>query len=128
MNAERSNGGREPQNIEERTLTYASHAVYLLRVLHGQDDRAGWVIGNQYLRVVLSIGANVSEARSGESCKDFIHKMQISQKEARECLFRLKLMALTSMLPPKRIEPLLGEIDEIIAIITTIIKNTKRND
>lgn len=79
MNAERSNGGREPQNIEERTLTYASHAVNLLRVLHGQDDRAGWVIGNQYLRVVLSIGANVSEARSGESRKDFIHKMQVSQ-------------------------------------------------
>ena len=54
--------------------------------------------------------------------------MQISQKEARECLFHLKLMTLTNMLPPKRLEPLLGETDEIVAIITTIIKNTKRNE
>ena len=128
MNAEENEEPDEPQDIEERTLAYAARAVNLFRVLQEQDDRAGWIVGNQYLCAAVSIGANVSEARSGESRKDFIHKMQISQKEARECLFHLKLMTLTNMLPSKRLEPLLGETDEIIAIITTIIKNTKRND
>lgn len=54
--------------------------------------------------------------------------MQLAQKEARESLFHFKLMALTNMLPPPRLEPLINGTDEIIAIITTIIKNTKRND
>ena len=128
MSAEESDDREGPQDIEERTLAYAPRAVNLFRALQEQGDRSGWIAGDQYLRAAVSVGANVSEARSGESRKDFIHKMQISQKEARECVFHLKLMALTNMLPAKRLEPLVGETDEIIAIITTIIKNTKRND
>ncbi len=122
MKAEESSGDhQEPQDIEERTLAYAARAVNLFRVLQDQDDRAGWIVGNQYLRAAVSIGANVSEARSGESRRDFVHKLQISQKEGRECLFHLKLLALSNILPAHRLDPLIGKTREIVAIITTTI-------
>jgi four helix bundle protein len=71
-------------DIEERTLGYALRSVKLYQYLQSKRDGAGWIIGKQFLRSATSIGANVSEAQSGESRADFIHKYAIAQKEARE--------------------------------------------
>jgi len=78
---------KQPKEIRARTFAYALRAVRLYQYLQGKKDGAGWILGKQYLRASTSIGANVAEAQAGESRADFIHKLAIAQKEARESLF-----------------------------------------
>ncbi len=101
--------GGGPVDIRTRLLRYAVRAVNLYRYLQAQTDGAGWVIGKQYLRSATSIGANLQEAKSAESRADFIHKYGLAQKEARESLYWLQLMAESELLPRTRLDPLLQE-------------------
>jgi four helix bundle protein len=130
MKGERSRKGVErdgkPWDIAEQTLEYGVRAVRLYRALCEKKDGAGWVIGKQYLRAATSIGANIAEAQSAESKADFVHKYGIAQKEARESEYWLNLLEKAQILPPGRLKPLQEETGEIIAIITTIIVNSKR--
>ena len=80
------------RDIRERCLEYALWAIKLYQFLQAGKDGAGWILGKQYLRSATSIGANLEEAQSGQSKADFIHKMSISQKEARESLYWLYLL------------------------------------
>jgi len=82
------------------------------------------VIGKQYLRAATSIGANIEEARASESRADFVHKLGIAQREARECLFWLRLLD-SRIISHSRLKPLTKETDELIAIITAIVVKTK---
>ncbi|MBN2535384.1 MAG: four helix bundle protein [Spirochaetales bacterium] len=93
--------------------------------LHNSNG-AGWIIGKQFLRSATSIGANIQEAQSSESKADFIHKCSISQKEARESHYWLRLLAASKIIESENLQPLIQETDEIIAIITKIIMNTKK--
>jgi len=83
------------------------------------------VLGKQYLRAATSIGANVEEAQSAESRPDFVHKYGIAQKEARESLYWLKLLAESGIIPSRRLTPLMKETEELFAVITGIILSTK---
>jgi four helix bundle protein len=89
-------------------------------------DGAGWVLGKQYLRAATSIGANVEERQSAESRLDFVHKYGIPQKEARESLYWLRLLAESGIIPSQRLKPLMKETEELFAVITGIIVSTKR--
>ena len=120
-------GQGEAPDIQGRTLEYAVRAVRLFQVLQAQPDRAGWTIGRQYLRAATSIGANVAEAQSGESRPDFLHKLSIAQKEARESLFWLQLLERAEIVAPTRLAELKKETNEIIAVLAAIILSTRRN-
>jgi four helix bundle protein len=78
-------------------------------------------IANQLLHSGTAIGSNLEEAKAGQSRADFIAKARISLKEARESHFWLRLIE-REILDPKRIHPLVEEANEIVAILTTIIK------
>lgn len=95
-------------------------------MLQERDDRAGWLIGKQFLRSATSIGANVAEARSGESRKDFVHKLQIAMKEARESLYWLRLLAEAEVLPAARLADLMDETDQLIRILVSIVRSSLR--
>lgn len=112
--------------IEQRCLDYAVRAIKLYRFLEEKQDSVSLIIGKQYLRSSTSIGANVAEAQSAESRADFIHKLAVAQKEARESLYWLKLLINAEVVSPKRLNALMQETDEIIAILSTIIINTKK--
>jgi four helix bundle protein len=116
------------RDIREQSFEYALRAIKLYRFLQEGQDGAGLVLGKQYLRSATAIGANIEEAQSGQSRADFIHKFSISQKEARESLYWLRLMAKSEIVAPERIDSLIQETEEIIAIITTIIRRTKQNN
>jgi four helix bundle protein len=121
----------QPWHIRERAFKYALRAIKLYQFLQEGKDGAGWVLGKQYLRAATSIGANIEEAQSGESRADFIHKLSIAQKEARESLYWLRLLAESKIVPSNRITSLIQETQELIAVITSIIikvKNKKKND
>lgn len=117
---------KPPLDIHERAFKFSLRAVKLHQFLQGRRDRAGWRIGDQFLNSETSIGANLEEAQSGESRADFVHKVGIAQKEARECLYWLRLLAESGLVPKERLGDLLGESDQLIAILTAILVNTKR--
>jgi four helix bundle protein len=122
MNAERA----IVKDIDERALQYAVRAAKLFRHIKFAKDELGLILVRQYFRSATSIGANLAEAQSGETRKDFIHKSCIAQKEARESHYWLKVMSATGVITPTRLTDLLQETSEIIAVITAIIRNSKR--
>jgi four helix bundle protein len=117
---------KEPEDIRRRTYGYSLRAIKLYRALQEGKDGAGWVLGKQYLRAATSIGANVEEAQSGESRLDFVHKYGIAQKEARESIYWLKLLAEFGIVSLPRLKPLIKETEELFAVITGIILSAKR--
>jgi four helix bundle protein len=125
MKDEKRPQGR-PADIRKRCFQYALRALKLYRFLDEQRDGAGRLLAKQYVRAATSIGANLQEALSGESRADFIHKYGIAQKEARESLYWLELMAESGLVPRSRLDPLIQETNELIAILTTIIVKSKR--
>jgi four helix bundle protein len=76
------------------------------------------------LRSGTSIGANVEEASAGQSRKDFLAKMSIASKEARETKYWLRLLQ-KSKLVDIDVTNELAKIDELIRILTAIVKTTK---
>jgi four helix bundle protein len=78
------------------------------------------------LRSGTSIGANIEEAVGGVSDKDFIAKMSIAYKEARETKYWLKLLHETNYLSDKQFNTLLEDCEELLKILYTII-NTSKN-
>ena len=73
---------KSPFDIKERTFLFGVRVVKLVGRL--PRNVAGLEIGRQLIRAGTSVGANVEEAQSGESKRDFVHKMGIAAKEARE--------------------------------------------
>src|SRR3954454_12980011 len=97
----------QPKDICERALDYALRAIDLFDHLQQSSNRAGWVIANQYLRAATSIGANMEEAKAGESRSDLSHKCSIALKEARESLFWLRLLERSKIVAASRLAPLI---------------------
>jgi len=116
----------KPRDIRARSFEYALRAVKLYQHLQEQRDGAGWVLGKQYLRAATSIGANIEEAQASESRADFVHKLGIAQNEARESLFWLRLLSETQIVSSTKLNPLLGETEELVAVITSIVVNAKK--
>ena len=115
----------KPPDIRSRAFQYALRAIKLYQHLQGQRDGAAWVLGKQYLRSACSVGANIEESQSGESRADFVHKLGIAEKEARESLYWLRLIAESGIVQTKKLDPLMKETEELIAVLASIILSTK---
>lgn len=113
-------------NIQERSFQFACSIVALHRELVKRDATVRLLAG-QLLRSATSIGANLEEATAGQSRADFISKCSIALKEARETHYWLKLLRATELLSSEEANPLLREANELVAILTTIVKNSKNN-
>jgi len=82
-------------------------------------------IARQLLKSGTSIGANSEEAQGGHSKKDFIAKIQIAYKEARETYYWLRLLRDTELLNPKLSASLIKDCDELLRILVAILKSSK---
>lgn len=116
----------EPQinPIKEKSFAFALQIVKLYQQL--QDQRE-YVLSKQLLRSGTSIGANVEEATAAESRADFIHKMKIAMKEARETHYWLRLLDKSNMSVDYDLGDLLPQVDEISRILTSITKTAIEN-
>ena len=85
-----------------------------------------YVIAKQLLRSGTSIGANVEEATAAQSKKDFIAKMSIASKEARETNYWLRLLKDSKISREIDLSKHLEESEEIIKIITAIVKTSQK--
>lgn len=88
-------------------------------------DKKEFVLSKQVLRSGTSIGANIQEAVASQSKRDFIHKLSISLKEARETQYWLNLLKDSSYIPKPEFNKLNNSCDEIKKILTSIILTTK---
>jgi len=120
------NGRGRKRDICGRTFAFALRVVKLCKHLNEQSvvDRA---LVNQLIRAGTSIGANVEEAQSAQSRADFLSKISIACKEARETLYWLRLISASEQSITDDMASIVRQADELIAILTTIINNTKEN-
>ena len=82
-------------------------------------------LATQLLRSGTSIGANVEGSQGVQSKADFISKLAIACKEARETHYWLRLLAATDVVPEPKLIPLIDEANQLVAILTTIIRNSR---
>ena len=113
-----------PRNIQERSFEFALRIVELHDYLATKRGAAR-VIARQLLKSGTSVGANLEEATAAQSKADFVSKCSIAAKEARETRFWLRLLTGCKSVPVQRIAPLVIEAGEIVAIMTTIVKNAQ---
>lgn len=83
-----------------------------------------YVLSKQLLKAGSSIGANAEEALAGQSRADFLSKMSIASKEARESNYWLRLIRDSNILEDSFVKPLIEESSEIICMLTSIVKTT----
>ncbi|HTM65645.1 MAG TPA: four helix bundle protein [Flavipsychrobacter sp.] len=79
--------------IAKKSFDFALKAISIYRDLQESKE---FILSKQFLRAATSIGANVSEATAAQSRKDFIAKMAIASKEARETDYWLRLLMASS--------------------------------
>ncbi|MEA2011465.1 MAG: four helix bundle protein [Verrucomicrobiota bacterium] len=111
--------------IGDRTFEFAVRIIRLCQYLE-KKDRVSLTLANQLLRSGTSIGANAEEAQAGQSKADFIAKMSISRKEARETLYWLKLLKATKLVDENMISEIIKESDELVRILTSIVKSAQK--
>ena len=108
-------------DIYERAFQFACRVLKMDRAL-AKDRRVNRNAMNQLVRSASSIGSNLEEARAGQSKADFHAKLRIALKEARESHYWLRLLHASGCIRTARIQPLVDEANEIVAILTTIAK------
>ncbi len=92
------------------------------------NEQKNYVLAKQLLRSGTSIGALVRESKHAESKKDFIHKLQIAQKEAEETGYWIDLLFHSELLEESIYNDLRGHCEELIRILTSILKTLKSNN
>ena len=109
--------------IYEKSMSFAVRTVKLYQYL--SKDKHEYVLSKQLLRSGTSIGANVREAKYGQSRNDFIAKMSIALKEVSETEYWLELLNKTDFLTDEQYRSISADCSEIAKIHTSIVKSTK---
>lgn len=109
--------------IQQKSFQFAVRIINLYKYL--TNDKKEFVLSKQILRSGTSIGANIEESIGGQSEKDFLSKLSIAYKEARETIYWLKLLKETDYISKNEFESLFNEADEICKILAKIIITLK---
>ena len=104
-----------------KTKSY-NFALNIIKLCVKLKDEKHFEITNQLLKSGTSIGANVEEALAGQRKKDFFAKMSIASKEAREANYWLRLLRDSGLLQKQDINKLIQISEELIKILTSIVK------
>jgi len=115
----------KPDNVVQiKSYAFALRIVKLH--LYLKNEKKEYVLSKQILRSGTSIGANVEEAIGGQSDKDFLSKLSIAYKEARETHYWARLSADSGFIKSAERESLLRDCDELLKIIGSIQKTMKQ--
>jgi four helix bundle protein len=115
---------RSQSIVQEKSFHFAVQLVNYSRRL--RKDSTDLVLTRQLLRSGTSIGANIEEALGGQSSKDFISKLAIAAKEARETGYWLRLLRETQPHDQQELADLLKECDGLLRMLNSIILTTRR--
>lgn len=111
--------------VQEKSFAFAVAIVKAGRRL--QLDRKEWVLSKQLIRAGTSIGANIEEAIAAQSKKDFLTKMSIALKEARETHYWLRVLRDSGLATEMEAEPHLPACQELIRLLSSITMTTREN-
>ncbi len=110
--------------LVDRTREYSLRIIRLYSAL--PRDQVAAVIGKQLLRSGTSPGAHFREALRARSKAEYVAKLNSGLMELEETLYWLELLIGADVFPTDRIEPLMRETEELIAIFVTLIKKWRR--
>ena len=115
-------------HVLDKSFDFAVRIVNLCKYL--QKDKKEFVLSKQLIRSGTSIGANINEAQAAQSTNDFIAKLSIASKEARESKYWIDLLVKTDYLPEdsQNVKSLQEQNMELVKLLTSIIKTTKENN
>ena len=108
--------------IQQKTYDFALKIINTSKQMQMNKE---FVLSRQLLKSGTSIGANVEEAIGGQSRKDFLSKISIAYKEARETKFWLRLLKDSNSMDSAHSDELLYQVEEILRIIGSIQRTTK---
>ena len=119
---------KEENIIMTKSFEFAVQIVNLCKYL--QSDKREFILSKQLIRSGTSIGANINEAQAAQSRNDFISKLSIASKEARETKYWIDLLSETGYITKEhnRVVALKNQNIEIIKMLTSIIKTTQENN
>jgi four helix bundle protein len=113
----------QSQELGSRTKEFALRVIRLYAALPKTTEAQ--VIGKQLLRSGTSVGAHYREARRAKSDADFISKLEGGLQELDETGYWLEILGDADIVKAQRLEPLLDEVEELIAIFVTMVKKVK---
>ena len=113
-------------DLEERLIDFSVLIIEIASEM--PNTRAGSHLSGQLIRSGTSVFLNYGEAQSGESRKDFIHKIKIVLKELRETFVCLKIIYRTKLYKSEgKIKTALNESDELISIFVKSVETAQKN-
>ncbi|EGV44701.1 four helix bundle protein [Bizionia argentinensis JUB59] len=111
----------KPIQLEDRLIQFVIDVILVSRKI--DESFASEHLAKQLIRSSTSAALNYGEARSGESTRDFLHKMKICLKELRECYINMKIQKGANLITDiEALDKLLKENDELISIFVVSIK------
>ena len=112
--------------IQQKSFAFAIRIIKAYKYL--QTEKNEYVLSKQLIRCGTSIGANVEEAIGGQSKRDFISKISIAYKEARETMYWVKLLKATFHLDEKEADSILNDAEELCKILSSILVSSKQSN
>ncbi len=110
--------------VKIKSFKFAVRVVNLYQYL--VETKKEYVLAKQLLRCGTNPGAMLREAEHSQSKADFVHKLSIAQKEINETIYWLELLKETNYLTNEQFESINNDAIEVIKLITSIIKTTKK--
>lgn len=109
--------------LQEKSYRFAIRIIKLAHFL--KEKKKEQVLSKQIVRCGTSIGANIEEASGAQSDNDFIAKLHISLKEAKETHYWLRLLRDTDYITQEQAESMIEDVNEIITLLTKSLKTIK---
>ena len=113
----------KPVDLKLRTKRFALRVIRVYTALPKRTEAQ--VIGKQLLRSGTSIGAHYREAMRARSDAEFISKIEGGLQELEESAYWMELLVESDIFPEERLSELVGEVNELTAILVTCVKNAK---
>jgi len=110
--------------LYQKAFAFSVRIVKLFKYLI-QKGKSFEPLYKQLLRSGTSIGANISEAQSAPSKKDFVNKLSISLKESRESEFWIRLLKETEIINQQEYDSLINDCDELERLLTSSIRTAR---
>ena len=114
------------EEMYERTMQFSVRIVRMVKAM--PRGIAEDVIAKQLTKSATSIGANYREACHGKSTADFVSKLKISEGEADETLYWLQLLVNSGIMKQSKLQALIDESNELVAILTASTKTSNQHN
>lgn len=109
--------------VFEKSLEFAVRCVRFYDYL--RSEKKEYVISKQILRSGTSIGANISESQGAQSTPDFVAKLHVSLKEARETAYWLLVLYKSDKISEAEYDSMYKDLDELISLLVSILETVK---